>query len=92
MCFLKKDTLYCMVLNTVICSEVEWDMEREDLDSNLGQVPVTWALVPRGSGSYTHLTGNCEMSQKIMKVEIFGNLWSVKERVVVNYLMTQPQL
>ena len=35
-----------MVLKTVKCSEVEWDMEPEDLDiKNLGQVPVTWYLM-----------------------------------------------
>ena len=61
-----------MVLKTVKCSEVEWDMEPEDLDiKNLGQVPVTWFLMYSGDNHNTHLTGNCEMSEKIMKVEIF---------------------
>ena len=43
LCILKRDASYSRVLKTVKCSEVEWEIEPEDLDiKNLGQVPVTW--------------------------------------------------
>lgn len=61
-----------MVLKTVKCSEVEWDVEPEDLDSNLGQVPVTWASSSSCKAVIVIIPisqGDCEISEKIMKVE-----------------------
>lgn len=58
MCF-KKGTTYNMIVETVKCSEVEWNVEPEDLGSDLGQVSVTQA-----SGA------SCKVSRRLWKLRL----------------------